>query len=259
MTKYFPAEIISNISINESFRLLTIAPFSKISEPAAGQFYMLQASSGSDPLLKRPFSIYGFEKGRLQFLFRIRGKGTFFLSNSKNGDILNVIGPLGNGYPPPHAEFIVIAGGVGIASLMALLRQFKNRAFLFYGARIKSELVMLDEALSLSKEAHISTNDGSLGHTGLVTELFTDFINLNPIYKTFPVYCCGSHPMLKAIQEIVFRYNLNCYASIEERMACGSGACLGCVVKVKNENNEFSYKRVCKEGPVFKLSDIMWE
>lgn len=259
MTKYFPAEIISNIRINESFHLLTIAPLSENIQPRAGQFYMLQTGAGSDPLLKRPFSVYVFDEKRLQFLFRIRGKGTSYLSRMHVGDTIYAIGPLGNGYPIPNEEFIAIAGGIGIASLMPLLRQFQNKAFLFYGARAKSELVMLEEASSLSKETFISTNDGSVGHAGLVTELFRDFIDSNPTFKNLPVYCCGSQPMLNAIQPIAERYNLSCYASIEERMACGTGVCLGCVAKVKNEENEFSYKRVCKEGPVFNLRDVIWE
>jgi dihydroorotate dehydrogenase electron transfer subunit len=260
LTKYFPAEIISNIRINESFHLLTIAPLSENTQPRAGQFYMLQAGFGSDPLLKRPFSIYDFDERGLQFLFRIRGRGTSYLSAIHASEVIHAIGPLGNGYPPPDGLFIAIAGGIGIASIMGLLKQFQNKAFLFYGARAKSELVMLDEALVLSKEVCISTNDGSIGHLGLVTELFKDFIESNPGLKTLPVYCCGSPPMLNAIQSIVERYNLNCYASIEERMACGIGACLSCAAKVKNEkDNDFSYKRVCKEGPVFNLSDIIWE
>lgn len=259
MSKYFPAEIISNFRLNGLFHLLTIAPLSENIEPKAGQFYMLQAGYGLDPLLKRPLSICSFDEKRLEFLFRIRGKGTTYLSQTQPGDIIYTIGPLGNGYPHPQEEFIVIAGGIGIASLIALLRQFKDRAYLFYGARTKSELVMLHEAELLSKETYLSTNDGSAGHRGLITELLMDFIELNPLHKTLPVYCCGSNPMLHEIQLIAQKYSLQCHASIEERMACGTGVCLGCVVKVRGDDNGFSYKRVCKEGPVFNLMDIIWE
>lgn len=259
MIKYFPAEIISNIRLNESFQLLTIAPLSENIQPAAGQFYMLQAGYGTDPLLKRPFSIYGFDEKMLQFLFRIRGKGTFYLSLLRAGDIIYSVGPLGNGYPSPDNEFIAVAGGIGIASLMALLRQFKNRAFLFYGAMRKSELVLLDEAVALSNGAYISTNDGSAGRSGLVTELLIDFIESNPLYRNLPIYCCGPRHMLGSMRLIAEDYDLKCYGSVEERMACGSGACLGCVVKVRSDNDGFSYKRVCKEGPVFNLRDTVWE
>ncbi len=221
---------------------------------------MLQAGDNSDPLLKRPFSIYNFNAKQLQFLLRIRGRGTSYLSKAKAGSLMNVIGPLGNGYPSPHGSFIAIAGGVGIASLMPLLRQFDKKAFLFYGARNNTELVMLDDAGLLAKDTFISTNDGSAGYEGLITSLFVEFLKSNPLSTSLPVYCCGSLPMFKAVYRIIENYDMKCYASIEERMACGAGACLGCVAKVKSsEEGGFSYKRVCKEGPVFEIRDVIWE
>ncbi len=240
--------------------MLAVRPLSEIIPPEPGQFYMLQAGDNYDPLIKRPLSIFNYYEMRLEFLFRTRGRGTSYLSRTRTGETIHLIGPLGNGYSPPNGDFIVIAGGIGIASLMPLLRQFNKKAVLFYGARNSNELLMLDTACELARKSFISTDDGSKGQKGLITGLFVDFIESNPECKLLPVYCCGSLPMLKTLSLIIESHNMICYASVEEYMACGVGACLGCVVKIKNdEENGFSYKTVCKDGPVFELKDLIWQ
>ena len=260
MSKYFPAEIISNFSINQQFHLLAVRPLSEIIPPEPGQFYMLQAGDNYDPLIKRPLSIFNYYEMRLEFLFRIRGRGTAYLAKTQAGEVIDIIGPFGNGYPPPNGEFIAIVGGIGIASLMPLLKMFSKMALLFYGARNSNELLMLDEASAHVIRSFISTDDGSVGEKGLITSLFSDFIKSNNSCRNLPVYSCGSMPMLKAISAITKNFNMQCYASIEEHMACGVGACLGCVVRIKsNEENGFSYKTVCKDGPVFELKGLIWE
>jgi dihydroorotate dehydrogenase electron transfer subunit len=266
LSKYFKAKTVDNISLNKHFRLLNLSPLSDIDIPKPGQFYMLQAGDAYDPLLKRPFSIFRHEDNSLSFLYRIRGKGTLSLSHLKSGDIINAIGPLGNSYPEPHGDFIALAGGIGIASLLHLLTRFKNKAYLFYGARDKEELVMLNEAKAISKESFITTDDGSEGEKGLITELLKSFLNLKSEISNFklPIYACGPTPMLRELSKVVADKDIKCYVSLEEHMACGVGACLGCVVRVRGQNTEdrtqnWSYKRVCKEGPVFDIREIVWE
>lgn len=261
MTRYFKATVLENTALNKHFRLLTIdAGRSTLNAqriPAPGQFYMLHSNSTYDPLLKRPFSIFKHEDNSLKFLYRIRGKGTICLSNLRDGDIIEVIGPLGNSYPEPEGDFIAIAGGVGIASLLPLLDKRKNTGYLFYGARSKDELVMLSEAGALSKEVFVATDDGSEGRKGVITELLKSFLNnLKSEISNFklPIYACGPKPMLKELSEIAHASGMKCYVSLEEHMACGVGACLGCVVKTVS-----GYRRVCKEGPVFDIKDIVWE
>ncbi|MEW6738981.1 MAG: dihydroorotate dehydrogenase electron transfer subunit [Nitrospirota bacterium] len=255
MSKYFKAKTVDNISLNKHFRLLNLSPLSDIDIPQPGQFYMLQAGDTYDPLLKRPFSIFRHEDNSLSFLYRIRGKGTLSLSHLKSGDIINAIGPLGNSYPEPHGDFIALAGGIGIASLLHLLARFKNKAHLFYGARNKEELVMLNEAKALSKESFITTDDGSEGEKGLITDSLMKFFNSLPItHYPLPLYACGPTPMLRELSKVVAGKDIKCYVSLEEHMACGVGACLGCVIKTVSGN-----KRVCKEGPVFDIKDIIWE
>ncbi len=272
MSKYFKAKTVDNFSLNKHFSLLNLSPLSDIDIPQPGQFYMLQAGDTCDPLLKRPFSIFRYEDNLLSFLYRIRGKGTLSLSRLKSGDIINVIGPLGNSYPVPDGDFIALAGGIGIASLLPLMRKFKERAYLFYGARNKDELIMLNEARSLSKETFITTDDGSEGEKGLITDSLIDFLNPSRItHHASRIYACGPTLMLKELHRIIKSQIQNpkskiieCYVSMEEHMACGVGACLGCVVKVRGQetvdsSQKWIYKRVCKEGPVFDIKDIIWE
>ncbi|MDI6801615.1 MAG: dihydroorotate dehydrogenase electron transfer subunit [Thermodesulfovibrionales bacterium] len=265
MHRYFKAKITGNTPLNEQFRLLTLIPLSEIEIPSPGQFYMLQASSALVPLLKRPFSIFEHQAGTLKFLYRIRGKGTSCLAGLGMDDTINVIGPLGNSYPEPQEDFIAVAGGIGIASLLPLLSRFKKKAYLFYGARNSDELVMLNEAKSLSKEVAITTDDGSEGQKGLITDVLRDFLNSSRItYHALQIYACGPMPMIKELSSICMNKGLRCYASFEEHMACGVGACHGCVIKVRRQNTEdrtqkWIYERVCKEGPVFDVREIVWE
>src|SRR5208283_5074698 len=151
--KFFNAEIIGNTSQNTHFKLLTLRSLSEIIVPQPGQFFMIQTGTACDPLLKRPFSMYSIQQDLLSFLYRIRGKGTSSLSQLREGDVLQVIGPLGNSYPEPTGDFIAVAGGIGIASLVAFMSKYRRQAYLFYGAMKRDELVMLEEVRELSKEA----------------------------------------------------------------------------------------------------------
>jgi len=255
-TKIFTAEIVGNVLVSQTanFKLLTVKPVSEVAIPEPGQFYILQTGTAYDPLLKRPFSIYSIQKNRLSFLYRIRGKGTLSLSQLREGDMLQVIGPLGNSYPRPDGDFIAVAGGVGIASLLPFIRKYRQRAYLFYGALNTDELVMLEETRELAKEIFITTDDGSDGQKGWITHAVKDFLDAAHItHHLSQIYACGPVPMLKALSEITRPAGLSCYASMEEHMACGIGACLGCMVKTVT-----GQKRVCKEGPIFNIEDIVW-
>lgn len=211
---------------------------------------MLQPSDSFDPLLKRPFCIFGSESGLLTFLYRIRGKGTLALSQLKEGAVISLIGPLGIGYPRPEGDFIAVAGGVGIASLFPLLAAPPGRARLFYGARSAEELVFADEAAKIVRGVTLATDDGSRGERGLITEHLRRYFESG---SGGPLYACGPTPMLKAVAQIAVEQGVTCHVSLEEHMACGIGACLGCMVKTVSGR-----KRVCKEGPVFDAREILW-
>jgi dihydroorotate dehydrogenase electron transfer subunit len=189
-------------------------------------------------------------------LYRIKGRGTSLLREMKKGDNIEVLGPLGTRYPVATEGQVplVIAGGVGVASVFPFLLEQKEKAILFYGARSKGEILMPDELKAICREVFISTDDGSLGTKGNVVEMLGGYLDTNRMdIRKYVLYACGPHPMLKAVSKIAALWCVTAYISMEENMACGLGACLGCVVKTKA-----GYERVCKEGPVFKAEEIVW-
>jgi len=224
--------------------------------PQPGQFFMIEVSKGTDPLLKRAFSLFRKTGDSLQILYRVRGKGTGILRNMKAGASLDMLGPLGNFYPLPSADLIplIIAGGIGIASVFSLVERFAGRAIVFYGARTKDDLLMLGEVRKYAREVIVSTDDGSAGSKGTAAETLREFL---PSHTSSPaqfcIYACGPHPMLKALSLTSKEHRIRAYVSLEEHMTCGIGACLGCVVRTHD-----GYKRVCKEGPVMNATEIVW-
>jgi dihydroorotate dehydrogenase electron transfer subunit len=217
---------------------------------------MIEVNRGSDPLLKRPFSFFRRTPGGVQLLYRIKGRGTSLLREMKKGDTIEVVGPLGAGYPAAAAGQtpLVIAGGVGVASVFPFLLENHGKAVVFYGARSGDEILMFDELRDMARELHISTDDGSLGTKGNVVGMLSRYLEAEKVnIQKQVLYACGPHPMLKAVSKISALWCVTAYISMEENMACGLGACLGCVVKTKD-----GYKRVCKEGPVFKTEEIVW-
>ncbi len=227
-----------------------------MNEPLPGQFSMLQVSSGLDPLLKRAFSLFRRTSYGVQFLYRIVGKGTLLLRDLKEGAIIGVLGPLGNGYPVPSAEEIplVVAGGIGMASVFPLVEAVRGRAYVFYGAKTKDEILMVEELGKISRELFISTDDGTCEKKGTALELLNHFLlRREQRIHNFVIYACGPRPLLREVSAVAAAHGLRAYLSLEEHMACGIGACLGCVAKTKA-----GYRRVCKEGPVFGSEEIEW-
>jgi len=256
LSRYFRAEIAHNSALNSKNNLLVIEPLQTVINPEPGQFYMLGVGTSCDPLLKRPFSYFRNTKETIQFVYTVKGKGTSLMRDFKKGRVIDVIGPLGTGYPKPEEGYtpLLIAGGIGMASLFPLAESFAKKTFILYGARSKDELVMLDELAKAGNEIITCTDDCSFGKEGLVTDIFRDFLKSHPpLLIPHLVYACGPKPMLEAVSKIADDKGIMGYASLEENMACGLGACLGCAVKTTN-----GYKRVCKEGPVFPIEEIVW-
>lgn len=231
---------------------------------------MLSVDSGLDPLLKRPVSLHRWLGGDFQLLYRVVGKGTDILSRKKPGDILEMLGPLGNGFSvsKKHGKPILIAGGLGIAPVFGLAEALipphpplqkrgnkKAAPLLFYGARTKKEVLCLDKIKSLGIDPVIATDDGTLGEKGNILKVLKKYLTHNSSLKTqCSIYACGPEPLLKAVSAFALKNNIKGFISLEKHMACGIGTCLGCVV-----NTTTGYKRVCKEGPVFPVEDIVWD
>lgn len=205
--------------------------------------------------LRRPISICGIEpkKGTLRFVFQIRGEGTKWLSQIKSGDSINILGPLGNGFPQVDTSrrVLLVGGGIGVPPLLQAAKPFGKNAVLAAGFRNREAIILKEDFEAFGCETHIATDDGSYGHRGLVTD-FMKGLSFDV------VFACGPKPMLKAVSKIAAERNVPCYVSMEERMACGVGACLGCAVKLRGENRPY-YGHVCKDGPVFDAKLIEWE
>lgn len=256
MNRYLRAKIINNLPLNSKNNLLTIDPSETVINPETGQFYMIEVGNSYDPLLKRPFSYFRKTSEGIQFLYAIKGKGTSLMKDFKQGMIINIIGPLGNGYPMPKKNYtpLLIAGGIGIASVFSLVEKLSKKAYVIYGAKIKDDLLMLNELKNSGNEPIIVTEDGSIGEKGTAVDALNDFLTRHSsLVPHLSLYACGPKPMLEAISRIAIDKCIKGYVSLEENMACGFGACLGCAVKTIH-----GYKRVCKEGPVFPIEEILW-
>ncbi len=239
------------------------------SAAAPGQFVLLKIDKNFDPLLPRAMSIHSIIRAdnyRIGFtiLYKVVGKGTRLLSEKRSGESLAVLGPLGTGFKLSHIasgyEPIIVGGGIGIAPLLFLAQELMERSYtptVFLGANSQEELLALDEFESLGFTPKVSTEDGSKGVKGMVTDLLGSYLEDSKGLQA-EIFACGPAPMLEKAASLAKSYKLNSQLSLEQRMACGLGACLGCVVKIKNKNSGHSYQRVCTEGPVFNGEDIIW-
>jgi len=257
LNRLFKASVIENRQIKKDHYLLTLHSSEKFKQPEPGNFFMLSVDSGLDPLLKRPFSIHRRTGSDFQILYRVVGRGTGLLSRRKPGELLDVTGPLGNKFPIAKTQdkIIFIAGGLGIAPIFSLAEKLiKKKPLLFYGARTNAELLCIDELRTLGIEPVIATDDGSSGRKGNIVNVLRNFLTRNPSLTRYSLYACGPKPMLMALSQLAVKYDLKGYMALEQNMACGLGTCLGCVVNTKK-----GYKRVCKEGPVFSIKEIIWE
>lgn len=220
-----------------------------------------------DPLLRRPFSVHGADavRGTVVLLYRVAGRGTALLAQRKEGDLLDVLGPLGRGFslPPGGSRVALVAGGMGLAPLYflagELLRSGSEVHFLM-GARRLEELHLIGDLLALAKrepafKPFFATDDGSYGFSGPVTGLLETFLAREGVDRA---YACGPKPMLREVVKLLARFGVPGEVSLEEHMGCGVGACLSCACRVR-EAGGFSYRRVCADGPVFAAESVDWE
>lgn len=232
-------------------------------EAVAGQFVSVYCK-GKDKLLPRPISICQINKdeGTLRIVYRVVGGGTEEMSTYKSGDDIALIGPLGNGFMQREGKkAILIGGGIGIPPMVGLAETLNEMAkknglnpkeYVQVVAGYRDELFLTEE-LENSGNLHIATEDGSVGTKGTVI----DAINEQAVAGDV-IYACGPTPMLKAIKEYALEKDIECQISLEERMACGIGACLACVCKSKDKDHHTNVnnKRICKDGPVFLAQEV---
>jgi len=233
-----------------------------------GQFFMMRTSPGFDPLLRRPFSILSVncpsdEGGRnLSILFRAVGQGTQLMAEWDRGQPVDMVGPLGRGFTIPETlgPVVMVAGGLGIASLFALaesilLRQRRPDLWVYIGGKSKDDILMKRELEGMGARVEVTTEDGSMGKMGVVTHWLNVEASRLTKEKDSLVYACGPLQMVARVAEITQRFSLPCQVSLESRMACGVGSCLGCAVRTRDKG----YQMVCKDGPVFEAGKIDWK
>ncbi len=239
------------------YRLTLLSPeIASAAQP--GQFVMVRTTNSKDPLLRRPFSICQTSSGKyFQILFKVVGRGTSLLAHCREGEFLSVLGPLGNGFQVDYnSANCLVGGGMGIAPLLFLgktmLRKCKEQQpIVVLGARNKDELSpLVADFKELGLLVHAATDDGSLGRHGLVTDVLKNI--------SFGTECqfsvCGPTPMMRAVHFFCKEGEYACQVSMETAMACGMGACLGCIVPVEKGG----YAHACSDGPVFNAKELLW-
>lgn len=218
-----------------------------------GQFISIYCNSG-EKLLPRPISICEIDKAAqtLRVVYRVAGKGTEEFSHLKAGDQIDILGPLGNGFPLEGERPMVVGGGIGVPPMLELAKQLPGTVTAVMGYR-NDDLFLNEEFTDVAAELVIATDDGSVGTHGTVVDAIVE----NEIDADV-IYACGPKPMLKALANYAAEKNIKCYVSMEERMACGVGACLGCVCQSKevDDHSHVKNKRVCADGPVFLSTEV---
>jgi dihydroorotate dehydrogenase electron transfer subunit len=262
----FESKVLKNQQIAESHYRLRLGISQRFPVVQAGQFLQIRVADRFDPFLPRPLCVYDYGKGWLEVVFQVVGRGTQILQGTKPGAIVHCTGPLGQGFPIAKRPdtVIFIAGGVGIASLYLAAKQWIEqihlyeayRAILLYGSQKKSTLCCHRDFKKLGFEIRIATDDGSHGLKGYVSDLLVPLFEKEDLGRSW-VYACGPRPMFHALTQILPLYGQDAYFSMDENMACGLGVCLGCAVRVTTGSDE-KYQLICREGPVFQMSQIQW-
>lgn len=227
-----------------------------------GQFVNVKCSDSYDPLLRRPLSLHRIaqEHERFELLYEIIGKGTKLLSEYSVGEELDVLGPLGKGFSIDQNKKVamLVGGGMGIAPLLSIANNLKTKAiYVFIGAKTSTAVLCESDFKQITDQVLISTDDGSYGKKGLVSDILLNFIenDLGTLeFGRATIYACGPRAMLQALADISFQKQIDCQVSMEQHMACGIGTCLGCVIKTNA-----GYQKVCDEGPVFDAREILWK
>jgi dihydroorotate dehydrogenase electron transfer subunit len=254
-------EVRDNKRLNRESYLLTCGPFSKAQSLRPGQFVHVKLDNGSAVFFRRAFSVYDVDQKNksLSVLFKIMGRGTSQLSKIEKGNCLSVMGPLGNGFrmPPKRKTAILAGGGIGMPPLYFLAKTLVKNRFdpdriqFFYGGRTKDDLIGISALKKLGIKIIPSTDDGSFGRKGTVTDALSECLSGDP--EKYTIYACGPIGMLKAVDDLSSKLKISGQLSLEAPMPCGIGICLGCVMPLRMGG----YTRVCREGPVYDIGEVL--
>jgi dihydroorotate dehydrogenase electron transfer subunit len=264
------AAVISNTRLSDDYSVVALAAPAIASLAQPGQFVMVKPSRGTDPLLRRPFSIFEILRDRtgrpigISVLNKRVGVGTGLLYEVEPGSHLACLGPLGQPFAPidPPGEAWMVAGGVGLAPFVTLAEALRARgtpATLFYGARTASDLYYAELFEGLGATVVLSTEDGSRGATGRITVPLGQALEALPRRASVQLYVCGPTPMMRAVAQLAATHDRPCDVSLEQVMGCGLGGCYSCVVLAGSPGITPRFVRSCIDGPVFDARRIIWD
>jgi dihydroorotate dehydrogenase electron transfer subunit len=271
------AEILENVRLaKDTYRVRFAAP--EIARRVVpGQFLMLRLAGMNDPLIGRPLALYDTvlstsgEPTAVDVVYLVKGKFTSRLCHAQPGQLLDVWGPLGNGFSHQACHLIMVAGGIGQTPFLALAQEalgrkqygeplrtqaLASRVTFCYGARSAEYFAGLEDFERLGVDIRLATDDGSRSQKGFVTDLLKQVLAERP--RNPQIVCCGPEPMMEAVSKIAALANVPCQISLETPMACGIGICFTCVAKIRQEDGTWDYKRTCVDGPVFDATLIEW-
>jgi len=238
----------------ESIYVLTFESAEIAASVRPGQFLNIRVADGTDPLLRRPFSVYRVDGNSVEILFNVIGRGTAAIRKKRAGDLLDVLGPLGKPFTvdsPDYATAVLVGGGLGVAPLPLTTRALR--------AAGKSIVTLIGSRTSRGvvsahlENVNIATDDGSMGFHGTVVDLARSMLRPNP-YPAPKIFGCGPTPMLRALAEFALSTGIPCEVSLEGPMACGIGICQGCPVELKD--GEKKYALMCTDGPTFDVRKV---
>ncbi len=248
--------IVRKEQLNQTTFSFTVASQTAVESMKPGQFANILVEGKT---LRRPISVCGFsrEEGWIRFVFEVRGEGTKIMSEMNEGQHMDILAPLGNGFDiDPREKAVFVGGGIGVPPLLGASAPYGANATVLLGFRSKDAVILADECRANGADVRIATDDGSLGHHGFVTELLAARLEESPCDA---VYACGPKPMLRLTAAQAEKRGIRCMVSLEERMGCGVGACLVCACKTRTPDGGEKYLHVCKNGPVFDSREVIWE
>lgn len=247
----FEVDIISNENICDgTYKMVMSAPSEFLREFRPGQFIHMKVPGRNELMLRRPISVHAVSDATVTVIYKVLGKGTEHLSRLKLHDVINILGPVGRGFPMKreYRSIALVGGGLGCAPLMSVPAVDKAReyhAFLGFGSA--NMMYMTSDMEAACDTCSVSTDDGSYGFKGNSVEMLEEFLKTN---KADAIFACGPVPMMKGLKNL--NTDIPVFLSLEERMGCGYGACLTCVCKTKSNGHE----RVCVDGPVFPAEEV---
>ncbi|MFA7172089.1 MAG: dihydroorotate dehydrogenase electron transfer subunit [Kiritimatiellia bacterium] len=253
-------EVTEQKIVTEDYMLIRLQAGALAEQARPGQFVHIRIPGLEQSCLRRPFSIFDAKDGALSILYKTVGRGTEMMRALQHGHKLQVIGPLGNGFP---LEFngipLLVAGAYGIAPLHFLASQLKRSGVIMVGGRTAGDILATAEFEALGWRVAIATEDGTAGDKGLVTvPLVRELARFKAAGQAVVMFACGPDGMLRAVADLAYKNEVKAWLSLDKHMVCGVGACLACVQKLRREDGSAWVGRVCNDGPIFEAASIIW-